>query len=220
MEKEDVVEGTPCEAATEPVPLEDCNVELPLQPSVHQTQKKSSIFKSRFTSNQDSSSNSSSLKKESQVTSKGRKGLALYRHKWHEDDANKGASGAPESGAAGAIACSGQSDQALPSPWDISDESPNGISPLVKMTRPSKTAYSDEMMEEDTGTISSLKCSRKAKDYYTVVRNVKRAHQIQESGEFQEFNDDVDYILDALKSQNPTATRYLGIFIFSALQLQ
>jgi len=216
-EKEDVVEEAPCEAAAEaaePVPVEDCSAELPLQlqPSVHQMHKKSSIFKSRFTSNQDSSSNSSSLKKSEQVTSKGRKGLALYRHKWHEDDANKSASGTPESKAAGAIAGSGQSDPALPSPWDddVIDESPNGISPLVKMTRPSKAAYSDEMLEEDTGSISSLKCSRKAKDYYTVVRNVKRAHQIQESGEFQEFNDDVDYILDALKSQNPTATRCLS----------
>lgn len=223
MEKEDAVEEVRCETVAEPVPMEDSSAELPLQPSVQQMQKKSSIFKSRFTSNQDSSSsNSSSLKKESQVTSKGRKGLALYRHKWHEDDANKGASSAPESGAAGTIAGSGQSDPAAPSPWDddVIDESPNGISPLVKMNRPSKAAYSDELMEEDTGTISSLKCSRKAKDYYTVVRNVKRAHQIQESGEFQEFNDDVDYILDALKSQNPTATRSLQIFYFLDLNFQ
>ena len=77
----------------------------------------------------------------------------------------------------------------------------------------SKVPYSDELLEEDSSALSSsLKCARKAKDYYTVVRNVKRAHQIQESGEFQEFNDDVDYILDALKSQNPTATRYSILF--------
>lgn len=35
--------------------------------------------------------------------------------------------------------------------------------------------------------------------FYTVVRNVKKAHQIQEIGEFQEFNDDVEYLLDALQ---------------------
>ena len=35
--------------------------------------------------------------------------------------------------------------------------------------------------------------------YYTVVKNVKRTHQLQESGEFQEFNDDVEYFLDALR---------------------
>lgn len=35
--------------------------------------------------------------------------------------------------------------------------------------------------------------------YYTVVRNVKKAHQIQEIGEFQEINDDIEYLLDALQ---------------------
>lgn len=39
---------------------------------------------------------------------------------------------------------------------------------------------------------------------------MKKAHQIQESGEFQEFNDDVDYILDALKDNNPVGTRCLS----------
>ena len=28
---------------------------------------------------------------------------------------------------------------------------------------------------------------------------MKKAHQIQEIGEFQEFNDDVEYLLDALQ---------------------
>ena len=43
-----------------------------------------------------------------------------------------------------------------------------------------------------------------------MIRNVKKAHQIEDSGEYQEFIDDVDYILDALQSQNPTATRCLS----------
>lgn len=46
--------------------------------------------------------------------------------------------------------------------------------------------------------------------FYTVVKNVKKAHQIQESGEFQEFNDDVEYILDTLRENNPNATRCLS----------
>lgn len=45
---------------------------------------------------------------------------------------------------------------------------------------------------------------------YTRVRNVKRAHQMQEIGEFQEMDDDVEYILESLKSQNPIATRSLA----------
>lgn len=62
------------------------------------------------------------------------------------------------------------------------------------------------------------------------MRNVKKAHQIQESGEFQEFNDDVEYILDALQDNNPISTRlvilcstsllilFYGSFIFSYSQ--
>lgn len=46
--------------------------------------------------------------------------------------------------------------------------------------------------------------------FYTVVRNVKKAHQMQEIGEFQEFNDDVEYILDALQDNNPISTRCLS----------
>lgn len=42
------------------------------------------------------------------------------------------------------------------------------------------------------------------------IRNVKKAHQMQEIGEFQEMDDDVEYILDALKSQNPIPTRSLA----------
>lgn len=49
--------------------------------------------------------------------------------------------------------------------------------------------------------MASVKCDTKVKKFYTVVRNVKKAHQIQEIGEFQEMDDDVEYILDALQSQ-------------------
>lgn len=42
------------------------------------------------------------------------------------------------------------------------------------------------------------------------IRNVKKAHQMQEIGEFQEMDDDVEYILESLKSQNPIATRSLA----------
>lgn len=44
---------------------------------------------------------------------------------------------------------------------------------------------------------------------FTVVRNVKEAHECQEYGEKQEFQDDVDYILDGLQSSQPLPTRCL-----------
>uniref|UniRef100_A0A182RJ32 WAPL domain-containing protein n=1 Tax=Anopheles funestus TaxID=62324 RepID=A0A182RJ32_ANOFN len=56
--------------------------------------------------------------------------------------------------------------------------------------------------------------TRQAKPFYTIVRNVKNSHQMQEIGEFQEMDDDVDYILSALHPDNPISTRCL-----SALQL-
>ncbi|KAH8411776.1 hypothetical protein KR215_010943 [Drosophila sulfurigaster] len=64
------------------------------------------------------------------------------------------------------------------------------------------------------GNATGLRVDRKTKEYYTVVRNVKTAHQIQEIGEYQEMYDDVEYILDALQPHNPPPTRCL-----SALQL-
>uniref|UniRef100_A0A182VVC7 WAPL domain-containing protein n=1 Tax=Anopheles minimus TaxID=112268 RepID=A0A182VVC7_9DIPT len=56
--------------------------------------------------------------------------------------------------------------------------------------------------------------TRHSKPFYTIVRNVKNSHQMQEIGEFQEMDDDVDYILSALHPDNPISTRCL-----SALQL-
>ena len=43
--------------------------------------------------------------------------------------------------------------------------------------------------------------------YYTVIQNVKKAYQVQELGEFQEYNDDIDYIMDALQPTNSVSTR-------------
>jgi hypothetical protein len=164
------------------------------------------------------------VKGESSTTTKGKKGLALYRHTWHEDDARKAAS--LDSGSATATTLSASAglssenqEHPHPSQWDeLGDESEGpppklarlGTSSNTLSSIPQKLNHSSEPGEDDEqgeGT-STLRCSRKVKDYYTVVRNVKKAHQIQESGEFQEFNDDVDYILDALQDRNPTATRY------------
>ena len=62
----------------------------------------------------------------------------------------------------------------------------------------------------DSDEVTSVKCPKKQKEYFTVIKNVKKAHQIQDSGEFQEFNDDVEYILDGLKGQNNLSIRCLS----------
>lgn len=59
--------------------------------------------------------------------------------------------------------------------------------------------------------ITSVKCPRKAKELYTVVRNVKQAYQCHESGETQEFNDDIDYLLEGVQPSNPIAARCLSV---------
>nr|CAG4646816.1 EOG090X017M [Megafenestra aurita] len=148
---------------------------------------------------------SSIFKRDPLASSKSKKGLALYRHTWHEDDARKVSLAGADGVSVAATLLSNVSN--IPSEeQQHSHVSPWSIEAQQKPNHSSEQDEDDEFTEE-SGTV---RCSRKVKDYYTVVRNVKKAHQIQESGEFQEFNDDVDYILDALQDRNPTATRCLS----------
>lgn len=105
------------------------------------------------------------------------------------------------------------------SPSAISRDNSPAMGKLTRITKAnnaqirSSSPY-DMDIDAPSDTITSVKVDRKAKGFYTVVRNVKTAHQIQEIGEYQEMDDDVEYILDALQPHNPTPTRCL-----SALQL-
>ncbi|XP_055910314.1 protein wings apart-like [Eupeodes corollae] len=80
--------------------------------------------------------------------------------------------------------------------------------PQPKLTRFIKQPAGGNKFDEEP--VTSVRCERKAKEYYTVVRNVKTAHQIQEFGEYQEINDDVDYFLEALQPHNQISTRCLS----------
>ncbi|KAJ8954985.1 hypothetical protein NQ318_000416 [Aromia moschata] len=106
---------------------------------------------------------------------------ALYRHKW-TDEANK------------------TSENVASNDTNIDDSDFSfKDDPLTRIP-----------LKKDDEEVTSVKCTKGDKGYYTVVRNVKKAHQIQEIGEFQEFNDDVEYILDALQDNNPISTRCLS----------
>ncbi|XP_052871913.1 protein wings apart-like [Anopheles cruzii] len=74
--------------------------------------------------------------------------------------------------------------------------------------------FGDSDNDGGVEVIPKLRCYRDTKPFYTIVRNVKNSHQMQEIGEFQEMDDDVEYILSALQPDNPVSTRCL-----SALQL-
>ncbi|XP_037084937.1 protein wings apart-like [Pollicipes pollicipes] len=95
---------------------------------------------------------------------------------------------------------------------DFAEEEPGaaaGPGPLSgRLTRVSTWHGADP---NDTGEhVTSVKCHRSAKEYYTVIQNVKKAYQIQEFGEFQEYNDDIEYIMDALQPTNSVSTRCLS----------
>ncbi|XP_072385694.1 uncharacterized protein [Diabrotica undecimpunctata] len=116
-----------------------------------------------------------------------KKRRALYKHKWTDD--NKEPSKEKEEG-------EGESSSNQEEKVEDFDFKEENLERVVK--------------EVDEEEITSVKCTRNNKGYYTVVRNVKKAHQIQEIGEFQEFNDDVEYIQDALQDNNPISTRCLS----------
>lgn len=68
----------------------------------------------------------------------------------------------------------------------------------------------DESFEEKPNATGATTTDLETSYYGDFDINVKRAHQMQEIGEFQEMDDDVEYILESLKSQNPIATRSLA----------
>ncbi|XP_066599829.1 protein wings apart-like [Prorops nasuta] len=147
--------------------------------------KKGSIFKSR-----------------SAGAANGNKRRALYKHKWSDNDKESTATDAPNTGNNTPNTASGSSN-ALTSMYDQDfDQSP--------LTRVVTYPEADVDFTDESDAVTSVRCGRKVKGFYTVVKNVKKAHQIQESGEFQEFNDDVEYILDTLRENNPNATRCLS----------
>ncbi|XP_024884142.1 protein wings apart-like [Temnothorax curvispinosus] len=147
--------------------------------------KKGSIFKSRSTG-----------------ATNGNKRRALYKHKWCDSDKESTAADTPNTGNSTPTTASGSSN-AGPVAYEEEFE-PSQLTRVV--TYPA----ADADFEDDADMVTSVRCGKKVKGFYTVVKNVKKAHQIQESGEFQEFNDDVEYILDTLRENNPNATRCLS----------
>lgn len=181
------------------------------------SKKKGSIFKSR------------ALGPDGGAAAGRNKRRALYRHKWTTglDDPSASAL-TDEDGAKGASASG--SGVSSTNPASIASSPSNRLSgdsdsvefqnaPLMKVVKDASGATSSHSVSAgategstvfDETDITTVKCSKNDKGFYTVVRNVKKAHQIQEIGEFQEFNDDVDYILDALQDNNPISTRCLS----------
>lgn len=161
------------------------------------SKKKGSIFKSRAL-DKDEDNN--------------KKRLNLYKHTWDEDaemaDAANNASEKTEnlntsinSGTTGTF---------------FDGETSTGIARFSRNKKVTENNIKESIVDdfEDDLPLAGMNYDRGSKDYYQVVRNVKKAHQIQEIGEFQEMDDDVEYLLDALQPNSQVALRCL-----SALQL-
>ena len=109
----------------------------------------------------------------------------LYKHKWDDDlDEEKGSKAEKDIKTSQVDAYTNEFDDDAPPTVIDSGTSNVGYSRLARPTRSNESDF--------------------------VIRNVKKAHQMQEIGEFQEMDDDVEYILESLKSHNPIATRTLA----------
>lgn len=111
----------------------------------------------------------------------------VYKHKWDVDDE------LDEKNGTGEVKSNPLADSAFENDFDMDDTSSalggSNTTSLSKFSRATRSHVSDDDLR---------------------IRNVKKAHQMQEIGEFQEMDDDVEYILESLKSQNPIATRSLA----------
>ncbi|CAG0883276.1 unnamed protein product [Cyprideis torosa] len=124
----------------------------------------------------------------------------VYKHSFFGEDKESGTSEPKTVGPSGDTKASSQGSAA----FDMDDEI-QVIPPLRRVvTWPSAP---DEFQSKQ---VTQVKVDRDAKKYFTVIKNVKKAHQIQEMGEFDEFNDDVRYILEGLAKNESIPTRCLS----------
>nr|CAB3267662.1 wings apart-like protein homolog [Phallusia mammillata] len=84
-------------------------------------------------------------------------------------------------------------------------KSENSGEVVPKLTR--ATTWPENVGES---IVTSLKCNKNAKAYYTVVKHVKNYQNCLEEGEAQEFEDDVEYLLEGLQPSQPFSIRCLS----------
>ncbi|CAG7823220.1 unnamed protein product [Allacma fusca] len=146
--------------------------------------KKGSIFKSR------------ALKQNSgDVAGEGSQGnpkkrLALYKHKFGQGDGDEDPKMAQDS------VRTGDASNNYPDEFD-EDSDPEDLASMRRVAE----AGSDGL---------KVVCRKSTKKLYSVIRNVKPIHELQESGEFHEFDGDVWYIIEELKDKNLMTNRCLS----------
>jgi len=164
---------------------------------------KRSIFKSKAKSNQEN-------------TAPPKKALSLYKHKmgWGGDkDELKRLEAVKETQRVAALAAEKPAiDSYDDSEFDsepLTSESDMSFAPS-KLTRVATYPTNNTGLDDDGDLVTQVKCPKSYKEYFTVIKNVKKAHEMNDLGEYQEFNDDVEYISDGMKPRNSTAARCLA----------
>ena len=160
--------------------------------------QKRSIFKSKSKEN----------------TAPPKKALSLYKHKmgWggeRERDRKSREEESSSQPSSTAELLSSYDDSEFDEDGPGSQESDLSFAP-GRLQRVATYPASNTGIDEEGDMVTQVKCPKSYKEYYTVIKKVKKAHEMNDMGEYQEFADDVEYIADGLKVRNSTAARCLA----------
>ncbi|KAK7113620.1 wings apart-like protein homolog [Littorina saxatilis] len=184
-------QDTPSPAASDD--SQELSQEIPSSAESSQKDESTSAAPRRFFKSKKSSSASSLQRK---VFEKSPSKASYNARSWQRDEE----SGEKEPGGPPPAK---QAKKAIP--FSDEDEPPVKASKEPKLTR---AVHWSRNKDEESYT--SVRVQKAHKELYTVVHNVKMAHEVQESGETQDFMDDVEYLLENLKNDKPYSIRALS----------
>lgn len=102
---------------------------------------------------------------------------------------------------------------ALPTSADFSEDSQDDTSADMISNAVGFASWPRQKKEHSE---NAVRVKRTDKPLFTVVQNVKPVYECLESGEDQQFFDDVEYLLDGLKKSRSMATRCLSALDFAS----
>ncbi|KAK2550681.1 Wings apart-like protein-like protein [Acropora cervicornis] len=101
---------------------------------------------------------------------------------------------------------------ALPTSADFSEDSQDDTSADMS----NAVGFASWPRQKKEHSENAVRVKRTDKPLFTVVQNVKPVYECLESGEDQQFFDDVEYLLDGLKKSRSMATRCLSALDFAS----
>ncbi|KAL8559122.1 hypothetical protein ACOMHN_046170 [Nucella lapillus] len=139
---------------------------------------------------------SSALGLQRKVSKKTQSKASYNARSWQQDENEKEADSKPSAAT--------RHIKEIPSFSDEEDSPPSGVREprIIRSVHWSRN--------RDQPAYTSIKVNAQHKGLYMVVKNVKMAHEVQESGETQDFIDDLEYLLDNLKDDQSVSIRSLS----------